>query len=1132
MALARPVGNVQNTDRSSPALTGRPDFQEESPLSTRVHELAKELGLKSQELLDRIQGWGLDIKPSIFAGLLPDQVDRIKGLMTGPAEPAATPVAQPSARPSPTPPETPAISPTAPVAKRPVPPPTAAEDATPNPASPSVAAPTPAQQATPAPTLAATPPPPTKPAPDGPASVATSNAGTQAAEPKPTAASAPTPAPVTRPTAVPAPAAAAPAPAGPRSGGLSAPPRLGSGGGPLSRHTPHRSGPGGLEQGAQPTQQVQQPRPPAPGQGATQSARVGLRPNPVSPPPLKPSDYISPTGVRTSYNRPGGSSGQGDSGGRLGDGPRREALPGGPSRRPLPPVAATPQGQAPVRRPDGPRPGGGGGAGGPAAPTQRPERRFTPEEMRRMMQSGQIGGTEAPPVPGRGPAVGRPGGPGVGRPGGPSASPRFIAPPAPGQQARGSAGPGALGLRRPGGAPGPIAPPPLVAPTTDEEEEKKKAAGRLGTPADRAGRRAKRNERANERRISSPLPASVLTGEGGEEEGRGRRGGRKGHKVGRGQPALVRKSHADIEPPISVRSLSEAIGVRANDLIRRMMNSMGQMITINASLDDEAAQMLALEFGVELNVVHERTAEDDLFDEFESRDNNEEDAVGLVARPPIITILGHVDHGKTSLLDKIRNAHVVDTESGGITQHIGAYQVVQDGKTITFVDTPGHEAFTAMRARGANVTDIVVLVVAADDGVMPQTQEAIAHAKAADVPIVIALNKIDLPNVNLNKIYGELSQQDLAPEEYGGDTPVVKTSALTGKGIPELLEMLGVVAELRCDLRANPGRPATGTCLESSISEGRGVVATVLVQDGTLKVGDAIVCGDGFGRVRALFDDKGRSVLEAGPSMPVEVSGLDAVPTAGEKFAVIDDITRAREIVDIRRGRTRGVALGERQSITLENLYSKMAEQKIKNLNLILKADVQGSLEALLKELEKLENPEVPIRVLLKGVGGISESDILLADASQAIVIGFRVAPEDRAVTLADEKKIDIRRYDIIYQVTDEIKKAVEGMLVPEIKEVHLGRAVVRQTFKISKIGTVAGCFVTQGVIERAAKARIIREGREIYKGSLEALKRFKDDAKEVREGFECGIKIVNFDDLKTDDIIEAYRIDIIRRTL
>ena len=673
-----------------------------------------------------------------------------------------------------------------------------------------------------------------------------------------------------------------------------------------------------------------------------------------------------------------------------------------------------------------------------------------------------------------------------------------------------------------------MAPPPVAPPVVDDEEEKKKAKGGGGI-ADRANRRAKRNERANERRISSPQPASALTGES-EDDGRGRRGGRK-PKIGRGQLAPVRKSHADIEAPITLRSLSEAIGIRANELIRKMMNSMGQMVTINASLDDEAAQMLALEFGVELNVVYERTAEDDLLDEYQSRERTEGE-IGLTPRPPVITILGHVDHGKTSLLDKIRNANVVAGESGGITQHIGAYQVVHEGQPITFVDTPGHEAFTGMRARGANVTDIVVLVVAADDGVMPQTQEAIAHAKAANVPIVIALNKIDLPNVNLNKIYGELSAQDLAPEEYGGDTPVVKTSALSGLGIPELLEMLGVVAELRCDLRANADRPATGTCLESSISEGRGVVATILVQDGTLRVGDSIVCGDGFGRVRALFNDKGESITEAGPSMPVEVSGLDAVPTAGEKFAVVDDITRAREIVDIRRGRSRGINLGERQSITLENLYSKMAEQKVKNLNLILKADVQGSLEALVKELEKLENPEVPIRVLLKGVGGISESDILLADASQAIVIGFRVAPEDRAVTLADEKKIDIRRYDIIYQVTDEIKKAVEGMLVPEIKEVHLGRAVVRQTFKISKTGTVAGCFVTQGVIERASKARIIREGREIYKGSIEALKRFKDDAKEVREGFECGIKISNFDDLKTDDVIEAYRIDVIRRTL
>jgi translation initiation factor IF-2 len=665
----------------------------------------------------------------------------------------------------------------------------------------------------------------------------------------------------------------------------------------------------------------------------------------------------------------------------------------------------------------------------------------------------------------------------------------------------------------------------------DEEDDRRgKAAGRLGTPADRAGRRAKRNERATERRVTSPMPAAVLLSETEEEAARRSRSARKTHKGGhRTAVAPVRKSRAEIEPPITVRSLSEAIGVRANDLIKKMMMSTGQLVNINATLEDESAQMLALDFGIELDVVHERTAEDELM---ESLAPDVASAENLVPRPPVITILGHVDHGKTSLLDRIRKANVVDTESGGITQHIGAYTVEHGGHTTTFVDTPGHEAFTAMRARGANVTDIVVLVVAADDGVMVQTQEAIAHAKAAGVPIVVALNKIDLPNVNINKIYGELSQQELVPEEYGGDTPVIKTSAVTGQGIPELLEMLQIVAELRCELKANPKRAAKGTCLEASISEGRGVVATVLVQDGTLKVGDVMVCGDGYGRVRALFDDKGRAVSEAGPSTPVEVSGLDAVPTAGEKFAVVDDISAAREIAEARRFRSRGSALGERQAITLENLYSKMAEQKVKSLNLILKADVQGSLEALIKELEKLENAEVPIRVLLKGVGGISESDILLADASQAVVIGFRVAPEDRAVSLADEKKIEIRRYDIIYQVTDEIKKSVEGMLVPEYKEVHLGRAVVRQTFKISKVGTVAGCYVTQGTIERSAKARLIREGREIYKGSIDALKRFKNDVTEVREGFECGIKIANYDDLKIDDVIEAYRIDEIRRTL
>ena len=1060
-------------------------------MSTRVHELAKELGLKSQDLLDRIQKWGLDVKASALASLDPSMADRIRQLNQGSGEPTESPQApvstsrpattsapsppQPVPAPRPTPSETPAISPSATAESRQSPGPAALPTAPAHASGPALG---PAPSQVPAATTA--PPPTTTPL-------------------------------ATAPAPAPAPAQPAAASAGPlaRHGGLSAPPRSGTG--PLSGHTPHRGTVGNA------------PRPAGPA-----APPQDYRPNPSTPPPLKRSDYLAPGGGRAgpvqtlgpaasgqSPRRPGDDGGQSD---------RRDSA--GRSSRPLPSVAAPlPSVASPPRRPGGGGPGAGPRpGGGPEVKTQRPEKRYTPAELMAMMRSGALDNNQAGTAQARvGPGAGRPGmttgSGGMGRPAsGPGLRPGV--PPAP-------------GVRRPLG-PGGVAPAAPVAPTVTSEEEDdkgKKGAGRIGSPADRAGRRAKRNERATERRVvTSPVPASALLNETGDEAASHRRGGRKPKGGRHVVVSPARKSHAEIESPISVRSLSEAIGVRANDLIKRLMNSMNQLVNINATLEDESAQMLALEFGVELEIVHERTAEDDLLDSF---DSDEEASELLVPRPPVITILGHVDHGKTSLLDRIRKANVVATESGGITQHIGAYTVAHGAGTITFVDTPGHEAFTAMRARGANVTDIVVLVVAADDGVMPQTQEAIAHAKAADVPIVVALNKIDLPNVNLNKIYGELSQQGLVPEEYGGDTPVVKTSALTGAGIDDLLDMLQLVADLHAhEMKADPNRPARGTCLEASISEGRGVVATVLVQDGTLKVGDALVCGDGFGRVRALFDDKGLSVNEAGPSTPVEVSGLDEVPTAGEKFGVVDDIGQAREIAETRRIRTRGVHLGERQPITLENLYSKMAEQKIKSLNLILKADVQGSLEALLKELEKLENAEVPLRVLLKGVGGITESDILLADASQAIVIGFRVAPEDRAITAADEKKVEIRRYDIIYQVTDEIKKAVEGMLVPEIKEVHLGRAVVRLVYKISKVGQVAGCFVTQGTIERSAKARLIREGREIYKGSIEALKRFKDDAKEVREGFECGVKITNFDDLKVDDVIEAYRIDEIRRTL
>ncbi|MFM7741061.1 MAG: translation initiation factor IF-2 [Planctomycetota bacterium] len=843
--------------------------------------------------------------------------------------------------------------------------------------------------------------------------------------------------------------------------------------------------------------------------------------------PLRRGDYIDPSGVRRSFSpSPGNASAppkpanppQGQPQDRK-PAPPRPITPNVPQFRPSATGTGQPKGPAPLRDHFGNRggnrtqgtagapPAGQAPQGRPGAPAQgvgsytRPDRKFSPEELKKMMESGQIKSAASPTKPSGSPlAPARPGMPGT-----------------VGQRPPGAQGAGPLG------SPGAPSAPPGGYPTPAEEEEERKKAGKGGSPSDRSARRDQRTIRQTTR-VTSPVSVDAIIG-GEDDESMHRRGRRpkaKSHQV----VQQTRKEFAELQPPVNIRSLSEAIGVKANEIMTLLFKQ-GKAVRINDALPEQTAMELALEFGVELRIVHARTAEDDMLDVF--IDQTEEGEKEL--RPPIITILGHVDHGKTSLLDRIRKSDVAAHESGGITQHIGAYQVSHNSHLITFLDTPGHEAFTSMRARGANVTDIVVLVVAADDVVMPQTLEAISHAKAAEVPIVVALNKIDLPNVNINRIFGELSQHGLVPEEYGGDTLVVKTSAQTGQGIPDLLENLLLIAELK-DLKGNKNRPAVGTCLEAQVSEGRGVVATMLVEDGTLKVGDVLVCGNGYGRVRAMYNHRGEPVELAGPSTPVEVSGLDEVPVAGEKFAVLSDLSKAREIAGARKERSRELERSERSAVTLENLFDRMQEQRVRSLNIILKADVQGSLEALTKELEKLENAEIPIRILHRAVGGITESDVQLADASQAIIIGFRVAPEDRAISMADDKNIDIRRYDIIYQVTDEVKKAIEGMLVPEIKVVHLGRAAVRQVFKISKIGTVAGCFVTSGTIERTAKVRLVRDGREIYKGSLEALKRFKDDVREVREGFECGIRIANYDDVKVDDIIEAFKIEEIRRTL
>jgi translation initiation factor IF-2 len=515
-------------------------------------------------------------------------------------------------------------------------------------------------------------------------------------------------------------------------------------------------------------------------------------------------------------------------------------------------------------------------------------------------------------------------------------------------------------------------------------------------------------------------------------------------------------------------------------------------------------------------------------------DEREEPEEALQARPPVITFLGHVDHGKTSLLDRIIGIDVASGESGGITQHIRAYQIEKDQRRISFVDTPGHEAFTEMRARGANVTDIAVLVVAADDGVMPQTEEAISHARAANVPIVVALNKIDLPGVDVQRIYQQLATAGLLPTEWGGDVEVVKTSALSGQGIDDLLETLFTIAELH-NLRANPDRPAVGTCLEAEVHEGRGVVTKFIVQKGTLHVGDSVVCGTSSGHIKAMYDTlkPHQKLNEAGPSMPVNVTGLDEAPAAGQRFYVLEEIAQAREVAAKREEASRRAVLGGRPvHVTLENLFDRLGKSETQTLNIILRADVRGSIEAILKELTKLDHPEVKIKVLQATVGGVSEADIHLADASDAVVIGFNVVPDEKARALAEQKGVQVRRYEIIYKVSEDLKAALEGMLKPELREAEVGRALVLRTFTISRIGTIAGCRVLTGHIQRNSRVRIIRENRIIGDYALDSLKREKDDVREVRDGLECGIKLAGFNDVKEGDVLEAYKIEEVARTL
>lgn len=591
---------------------------------------------------------------------------------------------------------------------------------------------------------------------------------------------------------------------------------------------------------------------------------------------------------------------------------------------------------------------------------------------------------------------------------------------------------------------------------------------------------------------------------------------------GGGNSATVVIEHAVITTdPVPIKTLSEKIGKSAAEIVKTLF-VLGIMKTINDSIDFDTAELVASEFKITLEFKPDVTLEETLnaqldIDEVEDIDN-------LQPRPPIVTIMGHVDHGKTSLLDYIRKTNVTSGEAGGITQHIGAYTVTLNGQKITFLDTPGHEAFTSMRARGAQVTDIAVLVIAADDGIMPQTIEAINHAKQADVPIIVALNKIDKPGANPDRAMQQLPEYGVVPEDWGGDTPVVRVSAKTGFGVENLLENILTLAEIK-ELRANPDRNARGTIIEAKLDKGLGKIATILVQTGTLNIGDNVVAGTCTGKIRAMIDDKGKKVKKAGPSMPVSVTGWDDVPEAGDRIDVVADERFARELAEERRLKL-AAANQETTSVSLNDLFDKISKGELKSVKLIIKADVQGSVEAVKQSLAKLGNEEVNIDIIHAAVGGIKESDVLLAETAGAIIIGFNVRPDTIAKQLAAQKKIDIRYYNIIYNAIEDIEKAVKGLLAPKFEEVVLGSAEIRELFKISGVGTIAGCHVVDGKVVRGAKARLIRNGTVEYTGEIASLRHGKDDVKEMQRNFDCGIMLSNFQDVKVGDIIEAFSME------
>jgi translation initiation factor IF-2 len=579
----------------------------------------------------------------------------------------------------------------------------------------------------------------------------------------------------------------------------------------------------------------------------------------------------------------------------------------------------------------------------------------------------------------------------------------------------------------------------------------------------------------------------------------------------------------EIGNTITVKELAEKLEKPTTEVIKQLI-FMGVMAAINQEIDFETASKLGEKF--EINVIKKEETTKAVADDEEIEDD---EATGFEKRPPVVTVMGHVDHGKTSLLDAIRKAKVTETEAGGITQHIGAYTVTINEEKVTFLDTPGHAAFTAMRARGAQITDLVVLVVAADDGVMPQTIEAINHCKAANVPIIVAINKMDRPGANPDRVKQELTEYGLVAEDWGGDTVCVPVSAHTKEGIDNLLEMIVLTSEMQ-ELVANPNRNAKGTVVEAKLDKSRGPVATLLVQNGTLTVGDSLLVGSTYGRIRAMFDDKGKKIKSAGPSIPVEILGLSEVPSAGDRFHAVRDEKTAREMADKRKEKDRAEYLQSTHKVSLEDLYSQIQEGKVKELSIVVKADVQGSVEAIRQSLEKLSTNEVKVRVIHGAVGAITESDITLASASNAVVIGFNVRPDLNAASLAEKETVDIKTYRVIYNAIDDIKAAMIGMLEPDYKEVVLGRVEVRQIYKISNVGTIAGCYVLDGKLTRGCNVRVVRNGIVLLDGELASLKRFKDDVKEVAAGYECGLSVEKFNDLKEGDIVEGYIMEEVKK--